>query len=206
MPYSLVPYRESMRMGMRFNSYTHKLCMDGVGCHADGELTVKESPNSFMYSSRIVERLSDIATAMEISQSDTMIQGSFDRTGSGTFVDTDNIIAADVNVLVSVKVMSRTSTTTAPDDFQGVGVFDPGSDVFHKALEILTSRVSTEKDDTTSILTIIPGFVEGGYFISIISIRCLDGSDRNSVLQVDIAQTQTYLGDLNETHGRGEAS
>lgn len=46
----------------------------------------------------------------------------------------------------------------------------------------LSSLVSIKKD-SISILTTIPGFVEGGYFVGIISIRCLDGSDRDSVIQ-----------------------
>ncbi|RGP72500.1 hypothetical protein FSPOR_2711 [Fusarium sporotrichioides] len=166
MPYSLVPYKESMRIGMGLNSYTHKLCMGSVGYRPEGDLKVKESPSSFMYSSRIVDRLSDIATAMEISQSDTIIEGFFDRAGSGT-------------------VMSRTFTTSAPDDFQGVGGFDPGSDVFHEAFGD----------------SYISGFVEGGYFIGFISICCLDGSDKSSVIQAvrEIAQTKTDPSDVNET-------
>lgn len=174
-----------MRMGMGFNSYTHKLCVEGVGCRDDDQHTVEKSLNSVTYSSRVIERISDIATAMDISLSHTMIQGSLNRDGSGTFIDEEKIIAADVNVLVSVKVMSRSFTTSAPSDFQSIHDFDPRMDVFHDAFGD----------------SFISGFVEGGYFVGIISIRCLDGSDRDSVIQAigKIAQTKTDPSDLNET-------
>lgn len=119
--------------GMGFNSYTHKLCVEGVGCRDDDQHTVEKSLNSVTYSSRVIERISDIATAMDISLSHTMIQGSLNLDGSGTFIDEEKIIAADVNVLVSVKVMSRSFTTSAPSDFQSIHDFDPRMDVFHEA-------------------------------------------------------------------------
>lgn len=119
--------------GMGFNSYTHKLCVEGAGCHDNGEHTVESSLNSVTYSSRVVDRMSDIATAMDISLSHAMVQGSLHRDGSGTFIDEEKIIAADVNVLVSVKVMSRAFTTSAPSDFQSIHDFDPRMDVFHDA-------------------------------------------------------------------------
>ncbi|CAF3604324.1 unnamed protein product [Fusarium graminearum] len=185
MPQSLVPYTSSMRMGMGFNSYTHKLYVEGVGCRDDDQHTVEKSLNSVTYSSRVIERISDIATAMDISLSHTMIQGSLNLDGSGTFIDEEKIIAADVNVLVSVKVMSRSFTTSAPSDFQSIHDFDPRMDVFHEAFGD----------------SFISGFVEGGYFVGIISIRCLDGSDRDSVIQAigEIAQTKTDPSDPNDT-------
>ncbi|PTD11278.1 hypothetical protein FCULG_00004500 [Fusarium culmorum] len=141
MPQSFVPYTSSMRM----------LCVEGVGCRDDDQHTVEKSLNSVTYSSRVIEKISDIATAMDISLSHTMIQGSLNHDGSGTFIDEEKIIAADVNVLVSVKVMSRSFTTSAPSDFQTIHDFDPRMDVFHEAFGTLSS-LALSKVATLSVL------------------------------------------------------
>ncbi|KAM0496487.1 hypothetical protein ACHAP8_007386 [Fusarium lateritium] len=184
MPQLFVPYDASMRMGMGFNSYTHKLCMRDVGCHDKGKHTVEDLTDTFIYSSSVVERPSDIATALEISQSTTIIDGSLDPTGGGKFINEDKIISADVNLLVSIRIMSRTFISSAPDDFEGADGLRLGSTEFHDAFGD----------------SYISGFVEGGYFIGIISFRCLDGSDRNSIIQAigDLKQTKTDPSNLNE--------
>jgi hypothetical protein len=159
--------------------------MHGVGYDSEGKHILEESPDSFMYSSRIIERVSDIATALETPLAGTIIEGSLDRSDGGTFIDEDKIIAADVNLLVSVRVMMKTYLSIAPDDFQGVDGFDPGSDEFHDAFGD----------------SYISGSVKGGCFTSIISIRCLDRNDKDRVIRAigEFTETKFNPSDMNET-------
>ncbi|KAG8353127.1 hypothetical protein FVEN_g8844 [Fusarium venenatum] len=108
-----------------------------------------------MYSSRVIERVSDIATALEISPAGTILEGSLDHSGGGTFIDEEKFMAADVNLLVSVRLMTRTYISSEPDDFQGVDGFDPGLNEFHDSFgdSYISGQVAVHPQYTWAILT-----------------------------------------------------
>ncbi|KAF4446748.1 hypothetical protein F53441_9682 [Fusarium austroafricanum] len=66
MPALLAPYNDSMRLGMGFNSYSQTMCMSGA-VDTDGAATMQSWDKNVTYSSRFVERLSDITDLIGIS-------------------------------------------------------------------------------------------------------------------------------------------
>jgi len=104
----LAPYNDSMHLGQGFNSFLQVPCVDNavtfdsdetkvVAERADAGPTVVSQVVS--YSSRFVEKISDIAQAMNISM------GSAIKNGSILSVDEAKFASGDLNVVVSVKVL-----------------------------------------------------------------------------------------------------
>ena len=128
----LAPYNDAMRLGMGFNSYTQSLCIDNaisidvdetkdlptsnlravgnpsqVGLHMvilDLSLFVK----TVSYSSRVVQKLSDIVETLNISFGAAIKKGTVEVSGNSSTVDENKIKESDLNVIVSVKVWKTT--------------------------------------------------------------------------------------------------
>ena len=126
----LAPWNDSMQLGMGFNSYTQKICLDGVMkvtpiSEADNSAEKNDPfpddptkpdpppPSSsgpvsqvVSYSSRIVDKLSDIVDAMNISYGSSIKKGTVEVSGNTSAIDEDKIKESDLNAVVTVRVCS----------------------------------------------------------------------------------------------------
>lgn len=119
----LAPYNDSMRLGQGFNSYTHELCIDrAVKVNPQNDVKSVESPSQVRtllyliivlianlgqvvsYSSRFVEKLSDVVDTMNVSYSSSIKRGTIEISGNTSTVDETTFKASDLNAVVSVKV------------------------------------------------------------------------------------------------------
>lgn len=77
---------------MGFNSYTQTLCIDGAVEVTKGDEIRSENPSQVVtYSSKFVERLSDIISSMNVSYSSAIKKGTIEVAGNGNSIDEDKI-------------------------------------------------------------------------------------------------------------------
>ena len=70
------------------------------------KVVVESGPSQVVsYSSRFVEKISDVARAMNISAGSSIKCGSIEGSGKTLSVDEVKFVSSDLNVLVSVKVL-----------------------------------------------------------------------------------------------------
>ncbi|KAL9621197.1 MAG: hypothetical protein Q9160_004329 [Pyrenula sp. 1 TL-2023] len=106
------------------------------------------------FSSRQIENVSDIMDSLNISTSASIKYGTVKASGSSNFVNEHNINDSDINFMVSVKVMNE--------------VYPVPTTMTFNAIEGLTpNRFPAVFGDS-----FIAGFIEGGEFTAIISIKC----------------------------------
>ncbi|KAK0710653.1 hypothetical protein B0H67DRAFT_610943 [Lasiosphaeris hirsuta] len=159
----LAPYNDSMRLGMGFNSYTQTICIDQAVAvdKQTGSVVRSEGPSqSVTYSSRFVSKLSEILSTMNISYGSSIKKGTVEVSGSTSTVDEEKIKESDLNAVISVKVVNQTTIITENSKFQPIEGLAPGS-----------TRMGEVYGDCY-----ISGFIEGGDFTGIVSIRALDRS------------------------------
>ncbi|KAF1994444.1 hypothetical protein P154DRAFT_476000 [Amniculicola lignicola CBS 123094] len=164
----LAPYNDSMRLGMGFNSYTQTMCIDEAVEFDKDNITTVQSDNTSQvvsYSSRFVEKLSDVVDSMNISYGSSIKRGTVEISGNTNSVNEDKIKASDLNAIVSVKVVNQTTTLLEDCKFKPINNIKPGS-----------SRFNDIYGDCY-----ISGFIEGGEFTGIISMRALDRSKVDNV-------------------------
>ena len=153
---------------MGFNSYTQTICIDGAVEVKSKNVVHKDNPSQVVtYSSKFVERLSDIVSSMNISYSSAIKKGTIEVAGNGNSIDEDKIKASDINLVVSVQVVNQTTVVEDSAEFKSLQDVSPGSQAFNEAFGDCY----------------ISGFINGGEFNSIISMRCLDRSKTSSVIQ-----------------------
>ncbi|EMT71699.1 hypothetical protein FOC4_g10010214 [Fusarium odoratissimum] len=167
MSLTLAPYNDAMRIGQGFNSYTHEICIDGAvvvdtdGVHNDS--TQVERPSQVVsYSARAVEKLSDIIQTMNVSYPHSIKKGSVTVSGSNSAIDEATFKSADINIIVTVKVTNQTTLIKNNARFVPMKGIDPSSQAFNEAYGD----------------SYISGFIEGGEFTGIISVKVID---RNNV-------------------------
>ncbi|KAI5856606.1 hypothetical protein BZA05DRAFT_204837 [Tricharina praecox] len=167
----LAPYQNAMRLGQGFNSYTQQICVDNAVKVTDRKTgntitdlaetgTVKNRSNSQIvtYNSRHVDKLSDVSDSMNISGSLAIKYGTIQGSGSGAFVDTNKFRESDMNFLLQVKVINQTQILEESYEYQKL------------------ANVSKEKFTEVFGDCFISGFLEGGEFNALISIKVLDKS------------------------------
>ncbi|KAF2741957.1 hypothetical protein M011DRAFT_462809 [Sporormia fimetaria CBS 119925] len=108
------------------------------------------------YNSRFVDRLSDVADDMCISGALSIQTGKFGGSGAGSFVDSDKFKESDLNWYISVEVVNQTINYKDPLLFNPVK--------------------SVNKDSFKDVFgdSFISGFVEGGTFNAIVSMKILN--------------------------------
>ncbi|RAQ49620.1 hypothetical protein AFGD_002174 [Aspergillus flavus] len=157
----LAPYNSAMRLGSGFNSYTHELCLDdavkkGTGSPpklSDGEGVAQ----SVVFKTSVIDKMSDITDALNISGALTIKYNNLiDGTGKGSFINSNKIKDADINFLISVKVINQTVTDNALTEFAPI------------------DNLPAEKFTEVYGDTFISGFQEGGEFNAVISIKVKD--------------------------------
>ncbi|KAF2221092.1 hypothetical protein BDZ85DRAFT_321052 [Elsinoe ampelina] len=162
----LAPYNDSMRLGMGFNSYTQTICTDNAVTFTDKQVKSVENPSQVVtYSSKFVERLSDVVRTMNISYSSSIKKGTVEVAGNGNHIDEDKIKQSDTNAIVSVKVVNQTTVIDEKCTFNAIEKIEPNTAAFNDAFGDCY----------------ISGFIEGGDFNGIISMRVLDRSKTEKV-------------------------
>ncbi|KAI5776497.1 hypothetical protein EDC01DRAFT_463456 [Geopyxis carbonaria] len=175
------PYNNAMRLGQGFNSHTQKICIDNAVLLDNGYKKpaavpapeVKEpQKQNVTYTARFVDKLSDIVEATNLSPSFAIKSGTIGSPGKGAFIDTDQFKESDINFLIHVKVTNQTMVQQENIRFQRLKNLpvDKFHDVFGD--------------------TFISGFLEGGEFTSLISLKVVDRKRKEEVKdQAKIALT-----------------
>ncbi|KAH7118724.1 hypothetical protein B0J11DRAFT_508827 [Dendryphion nanum] len=169
MALSLAPYNDSMRLGMGFNSYTQTLCIDqAVEVGKDSVKTIKSDNTSQVvsYSSRFVEKLSDVVDSMNISYGSSIKKGTVEISGNTSSVSEDKIKSSDLNAIVSVKVVNQTTTLVDDCKFKPIPSIKPNSPNFNDVYGDCY----------------ISGFIEGGDFTGLVSMKVLDRTKTDQIV------------------------
>ncbi|KAM0265532.1 hypothetical protein ACHAPA_007683 [Fusarium lateritium] len=169
MSLTLAPYNDAMRIGQGFNSYTHEICIDGAvavdtaGAHSESTQvhTIERPSQVVSYSARAVEKLSDIIQTMNVSYPHSIKKGSITVSGSNSAIDEATFKSADINIIVTVKVTNQTTLMKNNARFVPMKGIELGSQSFNDAYGD----------------SYISGFIEGGEFTGIISIKVVDRSN-----------------------------
>ncbi|KAI7150852.1 hypothetical protein KC352_g28640, partial [Hortaea werneckii] len=163
----VAPYNDSMRLGMGFNSYTQTMCIDKAVAFSAQRLVRSENPSQVVtYSSKCVNKLSDIVKSMNVSYSTSIKKGTVEVAGSNNTINEEKIKQSDINAVVSVKVVNQTTIVDETATFQPVEGILPGSADFNERFGDCY----------------ISGFIEGGDFNGIVSMRVLDRSKTDEVV------------------------
>lgn len=119
---------------MGFNSYTHTICIDNAVEVTPENKEKVESPSQVVtYSSKFVERLSDVVSSMNISYSAAIQKGTIEVSGNGNSIDEDKIKASDINLVISVQVINQTTTLKESARFLQMEGIRAGSPEFNDA-------------------------------------------------------------------------
>ncbi|KAF4993227.1 hypothetical protein FGRMN_6591 [Fusarium graminum] len=157
-----------MRLGMGFNSYTQTNCIcDAVKAERMGQISTEDHLQDVTFTSKFVQGLSEIANVMNISHSAAIKNGTIDVLGNANFIDEDKIKAADLNLLISVQVVTQTITLDNSTKFQ-----------YMEGIRAHPSEFNETYGDSY-----ISGFITGGEFRSIISICCLNHKDKDATIR-----------------------
>lgn len=115
------------------------------------------------YSSRMVDNVSDIVQALNISSSASIKYGTIKGAGSASIVNENKVNQSDLNYIVTVKVTNETSPVADKMTFNPIPEMENSkfTDVFGDCF--------------------ISGFTEGGEFSAIVSIKVTDKSKVSAV-------------------------
>ncbi|KAJ7483182.1 hypothetical protein FB451DRAFT_101262 [Mycena latifolia] len=176
------PYDGAMRLGMGFNSFTQRLCNDYAVRPVGRRHEPSPDPtpprykpsagpeggnvdiSQVVWTAKFVDRISEITDSLNVSHA-SQIKCDFAPGGtktSASFVDTNKFIQSQINYLIQVRV------TNQPSD---PAEFDPIPGIPH-------SRFTRFYGDS-----FISGFVEGGEFAALISIKLHDRSKADQIKQ-----------------------
>lgn len=93
-----VPYANGMRLGQGFNTYMRSICLDNaVTFDASGSSSLagdaRKGPVSqtVEYTSRLVNKMSDVADTMNISAALSIKLGGVTAAGSGAYMSEDKV-------------------------------------------------------------------------------------------------------------------
>jgi hypothetical protein len=116
-----------------------------------------------IYTSRFVDRLSDVMDDMSVSGSLSIKAGKIGGSGKGSFVDSDKFKESDLNFYISVKVVNQTV------NFKDALVFNP--------------LRSVDKDNFREVYgdSFVSGFLEGGEFNALVSMKILNKAKKTDI-------------------------
>lgn len=128
--------------------------------------TVEDSrglSQTVLYTSRFVDKLSEITDDMGISASLSIKMGNIGGSAKGSFIDTDKFKDSDLNYYISVKVLNQSIN-------------------FRDALEF-NPIPSVDETNFTDVFgdSFISGFLEGGEFNAIVSMKILNKSKATDI-------------------------
>ena len=111
----LAPYDDSMLMGQGYNSFLQTSCLKNAVSITESSLNpqpvrgrnASNVSQTISYSSRVVERISEITSDMNISAASSIRTGMIEVPGNSTSLDQAKFFASDLNAEVAVKVVNR---------------------------------------------------------------------------------------------------
>ncbi|EAW12959.1 uncharacterized protein ACLA_013960 [Aspergillus clavatus NRRL 1] len=127
------------------------------------ELSQRGPSQIVSYSSRFVNKISEITDDMNISGSLSIKYGAIGGAGKGSFVDSDKFKESDLNFFISVKVINQSINIKDALVFQGLP--------------------SVNKNNFRSVFgdTFISGFLEGGEFNALVSMKVVNKDKRMAI-------------------------
>ncbi|KAJ5360779.1 hypothetical protein N7517_009970 [Penicillium concentricum] len=184
----LAPYHSGMRLGSGFNSYTQQMCVDDAvtkipnGTPFDSDPEQSQS-QSVVFKTSMIEKMSEISDTLNVcglaqmginwcSQRSIQISGALtikynnliDGAGKGTFINSNKIKDADINFMLSVKVINES-------------IVDQGLTDFNPIANLQSSSDFTEVYGDS----FISGFQEGGEFVAVVSIKVKDKNQKETI-------------------------
>jgi hypothetical protein len=150
--------RQQNQFVERFNGMTEQTTK------YDFDPTAPRGPSqTVIYTSRFVDRLSDVMDDMSISGSLSIKAGKIGGSGKGSFVDSDKFKESDLNFYISVKVINQTI------NFKDALVYNP--------------LRSVNKDNFREVYgdSFISGFLEGGEFNALVSMKILNKAKKTDI-------------------------
>ncbi|KAJ7479144.1 hypothetical protein FB451DRAFT_1450965 [Mycena latifolia] len=167
----LAPYNDSMRLGQGFNSFLQTPCVyNAVKVNSDSAFAKKvpgaEVPQVVSYSSRFVDKISDVTRSMNISSASSVKNGSVSMSGNSLSVDESKFSASDLNAVVSIKVINQTMSLDDRAEFSG-----------NMGVDVTTNEHFFDVYGDCYV----SGFISGGDLHGIVSIKVLDAAHRESV-------------------------
>ncbi|KAF7352090.1 hypothetical protein MVEN_01171800 [Mycena venus] len=183
----LAPYNDAMRLGMGFNSFTQQLCVNDVVRLAGGKqetatdkslrpqyqlglMTAPDGSNvdisqNVTWTAKFVDKMSEVTNSLNVSGS---LQVKLETGGAGvdvsaSFLDGKKFKESDINYFIQVRVTNQ--HLTAPDltDFAPIP-------------NVPFSEFNRVYGDS-----FISGFIEGGEFNALISIKLNDSSQATRI-------------------------
>lgn len=130
----------------------------------DFDPTAPRGPSQTVtYTSRFVDRLSDVMEDMSVSGSLSIKAGKVGGSGKGSFVDSDKFKESDLNFYISVKVVNQTI------NFKDALVFNP--------------LRSVDENNFREVYgdSLVSGFIEGGEFNAIVSMKILNKAKKTDI-------------------------
>ncbi|KAG7406377.1 hypothetical protein Forpe1208_v013961 [Fusarium oxysporum f. sp. rapae] len=124
----------------------------------------KRGPSQIVsYSSRFVNKISEITDDMNISGSLSIKYGTIGGSGKGSFIDSDKFKESDLNFFINVKVINQSINIKDALVFQGLP--------------------SVDENNFRSVFgdCYIAGFLEGGEFNALVSMKVVNKDKRMSV-------------------------
>ncbi|CCO33674.1 hypothetical protein BN14_07759 [Rhizoctonia solani AG-1 IB] len=162
----LAPYNESMRLGQGYNSFLQLPRVHRAVIVDPKSVTVDKAPSTngvaqvVSYSSRLVSKLSEVTRTMNITSGASIKAGAVTISGNQTSIDETKFSAADINAVINQTM--RLSDNPQFNVIRGVG----DEQKFHQVYGD----------------SYISGFIEGGEFHSIVSIRVLNSSRKEQII------------------------
>lgn len=118
---------------MGFNSYTETMCINGAVDATDETMITTESLQpKITSSSKLFERLSEVVDMTDISPAATMTTGIMDVHGHMNVLNDTKIDDADINLMVSVRVMSKITRLKGSARFLPIDGMEAGSPRFNE--------------------------------------------------------------------------
>ncbi|KAK7454021.1 hypothetical protein VKT23_011532 [Stygiomarasmius scandens] len=179
----LVPYNETMYLGMGFNSFTQQTCVDDAVKLSGGKEAATEQalhpqykdpitnnndvniPHEITWNAKFVDHISEVTDGLNVGAALYIRCGatSIGETTPAYFFDPRKFTESDVNYWIQVKVTTQRLTC-------------PGLTEFSPIKNIPQSEFTRVYGDS-----FISGFTEGGEFNAVISIKLRDNSQVKAV-------------------------
>ena len=115
------------------------------------------------YTSRFVDKLSDVTDDMNISGSLSIKAGKFGGSGRGSFIDSDKFKQSDLNFYISVSVVNQSI------NFKDALIYNP------------VKSVTAENFNNVFGDGFISGFQEGGEFNALVSMKILNKAKKTDI-------------------------
>ncbi|KAJ7879687.1 hypothetical protein B0H13DRAFT_1624259 [Mycena leptocephala] len=188
MAYLLAPYNSAMRLGMGFNSFTQQLCINDAVKTKDNQTATEKNLARPQYkkgemdsstsqvvtwSAKFVDRISEVTDSLNISGS---LEIKCDAIGGGGgasahFIDSNKFKESDLNYFIQVKVTNQQLVANDVTEFSPIA--------------------NVSDADFTRVYgdSFISGFIEGGEFNALVSIKLKDRTKAKEIggqLKIDL--------------------